>query len=210
MKLIRICLNSLFQVIICILCSFVMNITVSYGQTNSYQGFHSWANPKSSVWSEETNGYRTGLNWVPESPAKVIIICILSTNAISGLDYVNPPSGKFQRMELRDSEERLVPPIRNRMNERLAQRIAVSDLPQNHDDGPFRGHGVKYNYFILVKDEPSEFKEIYLNEVFNIKERGYYLLTIFPVIYKFEADRNYVDRIDLPSVRANILLDASP
>ena len=67
-----------------------------------------------------------------------------------------------------------------------------------------------HNYFILVKDEPSEFKEIYLNEVFNIKERGYYLLTIFPVIYKFEADRNYVDRIDLPSVRANILLDASP
>jgi hypothetical protein len=193
-----------------ILCALILNITASYGQTNSFQGFRSWANPKSSVWSEETNGFRTGLNWFPESPAKAIIICVLSSNEIHGLDYVHPPSSKFQRMELRDAEGRLIPPIKNKMNERLAQRIAVSDLPQNHDDGPFRGHGVVFHYFLLAKDAPSDFNEIELHGLYQIKQRAYYSLTVLPVIYKFEADGKYVDRIDLPSVSTKILLDPSP
>jgi hypothetical protein len=93
------------------------------------------------------------------------------------------------------------------MQDELPLRLPTSKLPHQNNYEIFGGNGIQYYYFQLFKGNPAPFKEADIYECFKIQTSGYYFLRVFPVIYKFESDRTYVDRIDLPSAEVKIFLE---
>ncbi len=176
----------------------------SFGQeTNLTKFFAPLFNDKSLVWSDETNSFRTGVRF--DSHSKEIDIWVLSsTNA--GLVYVYPPSGKPPKLELQDTNGIIIQPIKNRMDGELPQRLPANDLRKYYSDGLFYGHGVKYKYFMIGKNVPNTLNDFVISDVYQVKEEANYTLTVFPMLYKFETNREYADRIDLPCVTTKIHL----
>jgi len=174
----------------------------SFGQeTNLTNFFAPLFNDKSLVWSAETNSFRTGVRF--DSHSKEIDIWVLSsTNA--GLVYVYPPSGKPPKLELQDTNGIITQPIKNKMDGELPQRISASDLPLIR--GQLHYPGAAYKYFMLGKNVPNTLNDFVISDVYQVKEEADYTLTVFPMLYKFETNREYADRIDLPCITTKIHL----
>ena len=163
-----------------------------------------WLTNKSLTWSAETNGFQVGVEVGPKSSAKEIDILVLSSKE-TGHFYVLPPSGKPPKLELRDTNQVVIQPIKNKMDGELPQRIPASNLAHSQD-GIFPGRGPIYDWFLLGPNSPNMLKAFVIGDVYQIMKEADYTLTVFPVIYKFETNGEYADRIDLPSVTTKIHL----
>ena len=51
-----------------------------------------------------------------------------------------------------------------------------------------------------------ELRRFIIQDVYPIKQEGEYLLTIWPVIYQFSTNEQFVTRIDLPPVSRKVHL----
>ena len=191
--------------------------STAFGQANNLTNLTWWFSQKSLAWSAETNGFRTGV-WLspdPPTPAKEIEILVLpSTN--SGLRYVYPPSDKSPSLELRDTNGVVIQAIKNKMDGELPQSISENHLRSWKSTFRMwgesflgRGHGVYYDYFLIATNFPNMLKVVDISDVYKIKKEADYTLTVFPVIYKFETNYQYADRIDLPCVTTKIHLAPS-
>jgi hypothetical protein len=177
------------------------------GESNDSKFLEHWSSDKALTWSQETNGFRTGIIWDSRAPDSVAVV-VLPINASRYNDYLVPASHKLPRFELHDVERAAIPPASGqRMDGALPARMPERDYPRFHD-GIFSGHGVKYNYFILSTNIPVVLKEFAISQVYSVKKEGDYTLTVFPVIYKFETNREYLDRIDLPCVSKIVHLNS--
>ena len=165
-----------------------------------------WLSSKDIKWSSQTNGFWTGVN-VSVPLANTVKVLILSTNPPEGMVYVLPPYDTFQRLELRDTNGTMIPPLYGSKGD-LPPRIPAKRMPHNRD-GLFSGHGTIYKYFMLGPRGPGVFNDIRINDLYRIQEEGEYTLRICPVIYKFETNREYLDRIDWPSVCLKMRLQPS-
>jgi hypothetical protein len=178
----------------------------AFGQWSNLMDMKWWFSQESLIWSAETNGFRTGVWWYPNSGNSKVDIWIMSSNR-SGKDYVYPPSGKLPKLELLYTNGVLVQPIKDKMDDELPKRISVKDLPTVGPDGPFNGHGLRYRYFFINNGAPPDLLTSFsVSDVYRIKKEADYKLTVCPVIYKFETNYQYADRIDLPSVTTKIHL----
>lgn len=174
----------------------------SIGQTVDTNILAPWFTNKSQVWSGETNGFRVGVDVGSNAPAKEIDIFVLSSKK-EGLVYVYPPSGKLPKMELRDPDGILVQNVKGKMDGELPRKIPASGL---RNGGLFDYHSPAYQYFLLGQNSPNMLTMFEIGNVYHIKKEADYVLTIFPVIYKFETNYTLADRVDLPSVTTKVHL----
>jgi hypothetical protein len=105
---------------------------------------------------------------------------------------------------------------KNKMDGELPQRISENQLRSWKstvrmwvESFQGRGHGVYYDYFFIGPNFPEMLKAVDISDVYKIKKEADYTLTVFPVIYKFETNYQYADRIDLPCVTTKIHLAPS-
>jgi len=138
-------------------------------------------------------------------PADEIGVWVLASG-MPGLNYVYPPSGKFPRMQLAYTNGAIIRPIKGRMDERLPQIIAARDLPTIAHGAMFYEHGPGYHYFLMDQNSPNMLADVVIKDAFQITNDAEYMITVFPALYKFETNREYLDRIELPSVTTKIHL----
>lgn len=165
-----------------------------------------WLSNREITWSGQTNGFWTGV-YRPIGVPNSINVAILSTNR-ADVDnmflYVLPPTDTFERLELRDTNGVLVPPDKKAKGS-LPYRIPASNMPHS-SDGIYSGHGTVYQYFFIGSHYPGVFNEIAVNNIYHVKQEGDYTLSVCPIIYRFETNREYLDRVDWPCVSINIHL----
>jgi hypothetical protein len=120
------------------------------------------------VWSMETNGVRAGLIWDNylhgQFASQVITVLVLTSKTNAVWDYVKPPTEKFAKFLLLDSNGGCLPP------------------------------GGALNLF---PDNPKILKEIHIQDACLIKTEGDYSLVVWPSIYQFSTNRQFVNRLDL-------------
>ena len=177
--------------------------SIAFTQTNNFD-ISWWLSQKPITWSAEANHFRTGIEYGPISANREINILIMSLNQ-KGLTYVFPPSGKFPMQILRDESGAIVDPVNGKTKEEPPKRISANDLPHNVD-GKFGGHGTMYQFFLLGPTNVNMLADFKINDIYNIKKAGNYTLTVFPVVYGFETNYQFVDRVDLPVATTKIFL----
>jgi len=175
---------------------------ICLGQTTNLSAFFAplFAD-KLLMWSGETNGFRTGLKF--DIASKKVDIWILSTTD-TGL-YVVPPNDNVPRMELRDTNNIIISHIDETVKTEFAQRLPRIALRKYAERWfQFHGNGVQYDYFGVAKGEPSILRTLALNDYWKIDKVSDYSLTVYPVLYKFETNWQFADRIDLPGVTTKL------
>jgi hypothetical protein len=171
---------------------------ITQGQTTNLNEFFApLFTDKLLVWSAETNGFRTGLRF--DYHSHEIGVWVLSST-YTGL-YIYPPGGKIPRVELRDTNNTMVQPIKNKMDGEMPQKLPTSAL-RKYSGGwfNFMGGGVPYDYFGVMKGEPNILKTFLFDDAWKIENEADYSLTAFPIIYKIETNGEFADRIDFPVV----------
>jgi hypothetical protein len=158
------------------------------------------------VWKESTNGLRVQLYLQDtNTPNPVLSIGVGSviTNANPGLVW--HPEGKYAAFELRDSRGVLISPIKGISKQGACDfRISAKILPTWPDGGLRNIIGFSTN------TPPAILEKCRLKDLYRIKKEDNYTLTVCPVIYKFETNGLYLDRIDLPSISVTLHLVAEP
>lgn len=160
-----------------------------------------WLADPSLVWSSETNGFRVVIDVWPESSPTEVNVYVISSKT-RRMVYVYPPSGKLPRMELRGTNGIIVLPIKDKMDGILPKRISAAVLPRTPQ---MVYHGV-YNYVLMGQNGPTLLKGCLIGDVYRVKKEEDYTLTVYPVLYKFETNYEYADRVDLPTVTTTIHL----
>ena len=164
----------------------------------------------STAWGAESNGVRAGLAWSFEKDTVLISVLLLATDpAKTGRLYVAPPGRKFAGIELRDTNTVLVKPLSKAkgMTANMPQHLAVSELPRTPRSGFFRGHGPMIRDRLMFSTSgPAPLAQLALSDLYRVKSEGDYTLMIWPVIYQAGTNSDYVDRLDLPAVRAKFHL----
>jgi hypothetical protein len=156
------------------------------------------------AWKESTNGLRVQIYCVPgaRSGEQWLTISVGSTVVNSYGDYAAPPGGEFARFELTDSQGAALSPVPGaRLVARLPERISAKTLPRWHDGDP------KLLLF-GTQTAGARLREFRISDIYRPRASGYFTLTVCPVIYKFETNRTYLDRVDLPCVSTNFYLSA--
>jgi hypothetical protein len=157
------------------------------------------------VWKESTNGLRVQIYYVrdPRSGEQWVDISVGSAVVNSYGDYAAPPGGEFARFELTDSGGSEVPPVPGaKLEARLPERIPAKSLPRWHDGA------LKLLHF-NTQTAGARLRAFRISDIYHPKASGYFTLTVCPVIYKFGANRAYLDRLDLPCVSTNFYLSAA-
>src|SRR5437588_12660843 len=159
-----------------------------------------WENEKSTVWSGQTNGLRTGIAWTPDSPVQKVFVLLFSNTAASPSEYVYPPGHRLAKVELRALDGSVVPPgtQSSKLDGDLPQSITAGDLPSVRSGSIFRGRGIDHEYFLLSRSGPSRLLDFKLTEIFEVKKRGDYTLTVCPVLYHFTTNRQSAIRVNWP------------
>jgi hypothetical protein len=155
------------------------------------------------VLMEGTNGWRVQLAcWDTNTTDPLVSVAVGSTNFNTfGSYYFGPPNGKFSKLELRDSDGIVVPPIRGVSVEgQVPLKISLSDLPRWPDGG------LRNRIAFFTNSAPAPLREFRVRDVYRIEKEGDYALTVCAVIYKFAEDRSHLNRIDLPCVSTTIHL----
>ncbi len=168
------------------------------GQMDQTNPLASWFADKSLVWSGETNGFRVVIEVYQKSPNNDVYIWAVSSNQLE-IAYVHPPSGKPPRMELRDTNGITVPPLKGKMDGNMPDKLRPADFP-------ITPPATLYNYILFGRNAPALLSSFSLNDVYHVKQEEDYTLTVFPVIYKFEASYEYANRIDLPTITTKVHL----
>jgi len=164
------------------------------------------------AWGEKTNEIRAGLFWNDEvdDGIKSQDIDVLVLTSITGIeqDYVKPPSEKFAKFELQDSNRVVIVPLRGKeLDGKLPQIIQSGDLPQT----PKSGHPILIGILLpLDQNRAWPLKEFRIQDAYQIKNEGNYTITVWPTIYHFSSDDQFVTRVDLPRVSMKIHLNPSP
>lgn len=154
------------------------------------------------VWKEATNGLRVQLicGTDPRSRNQWLAVSVGSVVLNAYANYYAPPSGKLAKFELRDANGVLVLPKKTaKLEGQFASRISVKDLPKWADGS------LQYLPF-WSNSPPARLKDFRISDVYLINTGGIYTFTVCPVIYQFETNRKYLDRIDLPCISTNMYL----
>jgi len=164
------------------------------------------------AWGEKTNEIRAGLFWSDEvdSGIKAQDVVVLILTSITGIeqDYVKPPNGKFAKFELRDSNGKVIAPVHGKeLDSKLPQIIQAKDLPRIPEFG--RNAPMLVGILPLFQNRAWSLKEFRIPDVYQIKNDGDYTITVWPTIYHFSSDNQYVTRVDLPPVSMKIHLTPS-
>jgi hypothetical protein len=164
-------------------------------------------------WGKESNGLRSGLMWATESNRQIISVLVhrASSNAVERC--VAPPEGRFAVMELRDVNGDVIQPNHEgaRMVAEMPLKIAVAELPKTPQSGWFSGRGAMYkNPVMFGSDGIADLKQFTVQDAYTIEKEGDYKLTVWPSIYRFATNSNYVARIDIPPVTATLHLMKGP
>jgi hypothetical protein len=178
--------------------SFALN-----GQDTNKMDSKWWLAQKSIVWSAEINHFRAGIDAGPIPPEGQVAVWILSSNKTNCL-YILPSKG-ITIMVLTDENGAVVPPINGKTDEELPSRVSVRKLVRYHD-GPFGGHGIIYDYFLVGHDTASMLADFKISDVYDIKKAGEYKLTMLPAVYQLETNNAYADRVDFPVITTKVHL----
>ena len=164
--------------------------------TNSSEAF--WT----GVWQESTNGLRIQLrSWGTSVAGVQVSVSVGSTVANFLGEFSAAPNGKFAKFELRAPDGSIVPPKKGvTMESQFPQRLATSNLPRLPDGGLQNVLGFFSN------GPPALLTTVKINDVFQVRTQGVYVLEVNAVIYKFETNRQHLTRVDLPSVVTKIHL----
>lgn len=157
------------------------------------------------VWTQSTNGLRVQLfhEFDKDTKQTWVTVSVGSPRFNSGVSYVGPPSGQFAKCELLDSNGVVVPFSKGvTMEGQFQSRISINDLPR----WPYGDRGLRNHLAFLSNSPPAGLKEFKIKDVYQIKTEGDYTLTVCSVIYKFETNFEYLDRVDLPCVSTKIHL----
>ncbi len=166
------------------------------------------------VWGDETNGFRVGITCGdPGGKGIMAFVARTETNSTnqsraynSYTRYLAPPGVKFVKVELRDTNAVVVAPLRGKtLDGILPKEIPTKDLPRNPVKGTNeRGSGGGLRDWLV--GNPSTLQVFSIQDYYRIAKEGDYMLTVCPVIYKFETNTEYVYRVDLPCVTTKIHL----
>jgi hypothetical protein len=174
------------------------------GATNSISDWLKSGTIDWGIWGPETNGFCAGilLSSMPQGdPSAVNVNVYVLTSQTNGFwDYFLPPDGKFNTLELRNTNGVMLEPLGRKLAGRLPPFIDTRDLSMDWR------HGVYKNLFPLVAGAPACLKEFKLQEAFRIKVEGDYQLTIGAAVYHIADDRKMVVRMDLPYVTTKVHL----
>ena len=88
------------------------------------------------------------------------------------------------------------------MEGQLPPRISAKDLPR----WPYGDHGLRNLIGFLTNSPPALLCEMKLKDVYELPKAGEYSLTVCAAVYRFEANGNYLYRVDLPPISARIHL----
>jgi hypothetical protein len=152
------------------------------------------------VWKEDTNGLRVQLyietKWVQVGVGSIV------HNSLG--EYIGPPSEKCAHFELRDSNGVVVPFVKGMSLEgQFASRLSLNDFPR------WPNGGLKVHIGFFTNGGPFTLMDVNLENRYLISKPDDYTLTICPVIYKFETNGEYLDRVDLPCVTTQVHLTPS-
>jgi hypothetical protein len=189
------------------------------------------------IWVEDTNtAWRVDLKMygtnTPDMKMTVHVGSILSN---SGAGLLPTPDDKFAKLELTDSNGKLVPtksgaalalyeyggtnisrphPLPSAgdtsVEENYPATIADTEYPRwKSGDGLTAGRFVKFVGFVS-NGPPCHIGYIKFNDIFSIKTEGHYTLTVQPVLYRMHYDggafQGFLDRVDLPCVATEVHL----
>jgi hypothetical protein len=70
-----------------------------------------------------------------------------------------------------------------------------------------RNNSLPTGALMLPQNQAIVLKRFAVQDTYQIKERGDYTLTVWPVIYQFSTNRQFLTRIDLPYVTTKIHLE---
>jgi hypothetical protein len=150
------------------------------------------------AWGEETNRIRAGFA-TDVSNSKYVQVVVLTPKTNIAHNFLKPPTGKFARVVLRIPHGVVITPLPGReLDGELPQTIQKKDLPTIFNQ--FQ------NLLLLPPNIPYPLKTFTLQDSYQVKEEGDYTLTIWPVIYQFSTNHQFVTRMDLPPVSAKIHL----
>jgi hypothetical protein len=163
------------------------------------------------TWKEGTNGLRVQLYWSEDTPGNPwLTVFVGSTAMSSGGLYFGPPSQKLAEFELKDSKGVLAPLKSGvEMVGQFASRLPLSDMPRYKaysSWGSSAQGNLKHQLGFSSDGPPIPLKQFKLRDVCQISHEDDYTLTICAVIYKFETNMQYLDRIDLPCISTKIHL----
>jgi hypothetical protein len=158
-----------------------------------------------AVWKESTNGLRIQLDAFRNTDTKEdwLIIGVGSVVFDSGGSFFGPPSGKFAKFELRDTNGVILPPKGGVLMEgQFPERIPLKDLPRR----PYGDRGLLNRLFFFTNSGPGRLREMKFKDIYRVPKEGEYTLTVDVVIYRFETNWHYLDRLDLPCITTKVHL----
>jgi hypothetical protein len=173
------------------------------------------------AWAEDTNGWRVELNLQRTNTPEVAVVVSVGRvvrNSDEGVGaYFTPPGGYFQKFELKSPDGKIVQYKPNWFLERdCPNRIPVRLYPITQ----LGFHEGEIWFVTNGPPCPIAFQGF---RDFAITNDGDYTLTVCPVLYQnrtgkkieitkdfHEANTNYFDRVDLPSVTTTVHLKPSP
>lgn len=161
------------------------------------------------TWGNDTNDLCAGLfvsqNNNPAPPIQTIDVFVLTSKTNAMWNYVEAPGNKFAKLELRDTNGVVIPPLKGKkLDDDLPQKIVEEDLPTT----PASIH-LRRAWLMLPPSVPEPLKDFNIQDVYRITNAGDYTLKICVAIYQFAPDRKSVLRIDLPCVTTKIHLTPS-
>lgn len=175
-----------------------------------------WFDLPGMVWgSANAKRIRAGI-WPNGEPSSVDVTIFATSRTNVDWRYLTPPTIKFSKVELRDTNGMPVPSLRGkRLDGDLPQRIAIKDLPRTPVRGTTeRGSGGGLRDWLFGR--PATLADFTIQKVYEIDKEGDYSLTVCAVIYGFSPDyktvthlpldEQFVSRVDLPCVTAKIHL----
>ena len=174
-----------------VLCIGVFRGYFSLAQNSYDLGY--WLNNNTLSWTGPTNGLWCGFSFNSNTPP-VITIFVLSTNKPAAFDYVLPRRNQTYTMQIKTTNgiilasTGVIPP----------KRIDSGVL--RHGDGLWIGNNIEYDFFPLGSNSPNQFEDIDVRSNYMAEREGDYIIKIQPFLYKFEPERKYLDRVDLPVV----------
>jgi hypothetical protein len=164
------------------------------------------------VWGEMTNELRAGVGCVEEvrngSALQHFQVFIVDLKTNDDLGCVKPPNDRLARFELQDSNRVVIlPEIGKELAAEMPQTIQSQDLPRTPKFG--RNNPVLIGFLPLSQNIPILLKEFYIQDAYQIKDEGDYTATIWPTIYRFSTNKQFVVRMDFPPVSMKIHLTPS-
>jgi hypothetical protein len=159
---------------------------------------------------ESTNGLQAEISWETKQDEQQsfqnVRISILTrrTNGVAG--YLLPPSRKLAKAELRDKTGASIEAVSGkRLDDELAQQIAVKDLPHFPPRAHHTNLTMPKNMLGLSANIPHVLWDFPIQDIYRIEHEGDYTFNIVVGVYYF-VNAQSVERMDLPEVTIHMHL----